>query len=49
MVFLGDTLMKREKDYGYVELMVTLRFPDGSVIPPLRDNLDWSAELQTRH
>src|ERR1051325_7854040 len=31
VVFLGDTLMEREKDFGYIELMMTLRFPDRNV------------------
>jgi hypothetical protein len=31
VVFLGDTLMEREKDFGYIELMITLRFPERHV------------------
>ena len=41
VVFLGDTLMEREKDYGYIELMMTLRFPDRNVT---FRNLGWSAD-----
>jgi len=44
VVLLGDTLMEREKDYGYLELMMTLRFPERNVIPQARDNLGWSAD-----
>ncbi len=41
VVFLGDTLMEREKDYGYIELMMTLRFPERNVT---FRNLGWSAD-----
>ena len=41
VVFLGETLMEREKDYGYIELMMTLRFPDRNVT---FRNLGWSAD-----
>ncbi len=41
VVFLGDTLMEREKDHGYLELMMTLRFPDRNVT---FRNLGWSAD-----
>src|SRR5262245_36574299 len=41
VVFLGDTLMEREKDYAYVELMMTLRFPDRNIT---FRNLGWSAD-----
>jgi len=41
VVFLGDTLMEREKDYGYLELMMTLRFPERNVT---FRNLGWSAD-----
>jgi len=41
VVFLGDTLMEREKDFGYIELMMTLQFPDRNVT---FRNLGWSAD-----
>jgi putative heme-binding domain-containing protein len=41
VVFLGDTLMEREKDFGYIELMMTLRFPERNVT---FRNLGWSAD-----
>src|ERR1043166_9980144 len=41
VVFLGDTLMEREKDYGWIELMMTLRFPERNVT---FRNLGWSAD-----
>jgi hypothetical protein len=41
VVFLGDTLVEREKDYGYIELMMTLRFPERNVT---FRNLDWSPD-----
>jgi hypothetical protein len=41
VVFLGDALMEREKDYGYIELMMTLRFPDRNVT---FRNLGWSTD-----
>jgi hypothetical protein len=31
VAFLGDTLMEREKDFGYIELIMTLRFPERNV------------------
>jgi len=44
VVFIGDTLIEREKDYGYIELMMTLRFPDRNVT---FRNLGWSADTPT--
>ena len=41
VVFLGDTLIERETHYGYVELMMTLRFPYRNVT---FRNLGWSAD-----
>ena len=41
VVFLGDTLMEREKDFGYIELMMTLRFPERNIT---FRNLGWSAD-----
>jgi len=41
VVFFGDTLMEREKDFGYIELMMTLRFPERNVT---FRNLGWSAD-----
>ena len=41
VVFLDDTLMEREKDYGYIEMMMTLRFPERNVT---FRNLGWSAD-----
>jgi hypothetical protein len=41
VVFLGDTLMEREKDFCYIELMMTLRFPERNVT---FRNLGWSAD-----
>ncbi len=42
VVFLGDTLMEREQHYGWIELMLTTRFPDRHVT---FRNLGWSADL----
>jgi putative heme-binding domain-containing protein len=42
VVFLGDTLMEREQHYGWIELMLTTRFPDRNVT---FRNLGWSADL----
>ena len=42
VVFLGDTLMEREQHYGWIELMLTTRFPDRRVT---FRNLGWSADL----
>ena len=41
VVFLGDTLMEREQDYGWIELMLTTRFPERNVT---FRNLGWSAD-----
>jgi len=41
VVFLGDTLMEREKDFASIELMMTLRFPERNVT---FRNLGWSAD-----
>lgn len=41
MVFIGDTLMEREKDYGRIERMMTPRFPERNV---MFRNLAWSAD-----
>jgi hypothetical protein len=41
VVFIGDTLIEREQHYGYVELMMTLRWPDRNVT---FRNLGWSAD-----
>jgi len=42
VVFLGDTLMEREQHHGWIELMLTTRFPDRRVT---FRNLGWSADL----
>ena len=42
VVFLGDTLIEREQHYGWIELMLTTRFPDRNVT---FRNLGWSADL----
>ena len=42
VVFLGDTLIEREQHYGWIELMLTTRFPDRKVT---FRNLGWSADL----
>ena len=31
VVFLRDTLVEREKDYGYIELMISQRLPERNV------------------
>jgi putative heme-binding domain-containing protein len=41
VVFIGDTLIEREQHYGYVELMMTLRWPERNVT---FRNLGWSAD-----
>jgi putative heme-binding domain-containing protein len=41
VVFLGDTLIEREQHYGWIELMLTTRFPDRNVT---FRNLGWSAD-----
>jgi putative heme-binding domain-containing protein len=41
VVFVGDTLIEREQHYGYVELMMTLRWPERNVT---FRNLGWSAD-----
>ena len=42
VVFLGDTFIEREQKYGWIELMLTTRFPDRRVT---FRNLGWSADL----
>ena len=42
VVFLGDTFIEREQHYGWIELMLTTRFPDRNVT---FRNLGWSADL----
>ena len=42
VIFLGDTLIEREQSYGWIELMLTTRFPDRNVT---FRNLGWSADL----
>jgi hypothetical protein len=41
VIFLGDTLIEREQSYGWIELMLTTRFPDRNVT---FRNLGWSAD-----
>ena len=41
VVFLGDTLMEREQQFGWIELMLTARFPDRNLT---FRNLGWSAD-----
>lgn len=41
VVFIGDTLIEREQHYGYMELMMTLRWPERNVT---FRNLGWSAD-----
>jgi glucose/arabinose dehydrogenase len=41
VIFLGDTLIEREQHYGWIELMLTTRFPDRNVT---FRNLGWSAD-----
>ena len=41
VVFLGDTLMEREQYHGWIELMLTTRFPDRDIT---FRNLGWSAD-----
>ncbi len=42
VIFLGDTLIEREQHHGWIELMLTTRFPDRNVT---FRNLGWSADL----
>ncbi len=42
VVFIGDTLIEREQNHGWIELMLTTRFPDRHVT---FRNLGWSADL----
>ncbi len=42
VVFLGDTLIEREQKHGWIELMLTTRFPERHVT---FRNLGWSADL----
>ena len=42
VIFLGDTLIEREQSYGWIELMLTTRFPDRNVT---FRNLGWSADM----
>ena len=44
VVFLGDTLMEREQQFGWMELMLTARFPERNVT---FRNLGWSADTPT--
>src|ERR1051325_2461293 len=41
VVFLGDTFIEREQYYGWIELMLTTRFPDRDLT---FRNLGWSAD-----
>ncbi len=41
VIFLGDTLIEREQHFGWIELMLTTRFPDRNVT---FRNLGWSAD-----
>jgi putative heme-binding domain-containing protein len=41
VVFLGDTLIEQEQRHGWVELMLTARFPDRDIT---FRNLGWSAD-----
>lgn len=41
VVFLGDTLIEREQYHGWVELMLTSRFPERNVT---FRNLGWSGD-----
>jgi putative heme-binding domain-containing protein len=41
VAFVGDTLIEREQQYGFIETMLTARFPDRHVI---FRNLGWSAD-----
>lgn len=42
VVFLGDTLMERERGLGYIETYMTVQFPDRKII---FRNLGWGADL----
>ncbi len=42
VIFLGDTFIEREQHHGWIELMLTTRFPDRNVT---FRNLGWSADL----
>src|SRR6185369_6378545 len=41
VVFLGDTLIEREQQFGWIELMLTTSFPERNI--KFR-NLGWSAD-----
>src|SRR5215510_11439068 len=41
VVFLGDTLIEREQQFGWLELMLTTAFPERNVT---FRNLSWSAD-----
>ena len=41
VVFLGDTFMEREQQFGWIEMMLTTRFPDRNIT---FRNLGWSAD-----
>src|SRR5215470_16833843 len=41
VVLLGDTLIEREQAHGFIELMLTARFPDRAVT---FRNLGWSGD-----
>ncbi|MBU6401879.1 MAG: hypothetical protein KGS61_16305, partial [Verrucomicrobia bacterium] len=41
VVFVGDTLVEREQEYGYLEARMTAQFPDRNVT---FRNLGWSAD-----
>ena len=41
VIFLGDTLMEREQQSGWIELMLTTRYPDRNIT---FRNLGWSAD-----
>ena len=41
VVFLGDTLIEREQHYGWIELMLTSRFPDRDIT---FRNLGWGGD-----
>lgn len=42
VVFLGDTLMERERSLGYVETLMTVQYPEKKLI---FRNLGWGADL----
>ncbi len=41
VALVGDTLIEREPEYGYIEERLTIEFPDRNVI---FRNLGWSAD-----